>query len=441
MTLVAIGLLLLLVSMFLVVRDVKFARDEAEREVLAFAEASATAIQFAPPNEIEPYLSGLTRHPAIAMATVYSTGKRITRRRPPGDEPPFILRLVPSLGEPIVACKAVAGTSACVEGDMSYYRRRLAALVLPHAALLAASAALLAVAVLLGRGSGEGQITAITRVVRAAADDSDYSVRAVDGGEGAVGDLVSAVNKLLEQAHQRDVMLRRRTTEMEAANKELEAFSYSVSHDLRTPLAGVDGFSQALSDEYNDKLDDIGREYVRWIRDGTERMKNLVAGLLQMSRMSRAEINQSRVDLSQLAGSIAETLRQRDPERSVEFRIQPGLVADGDERLLHAVLENLMSNAFKFTGKKESAVISVGANANGGRPTFYVRDNGAGFDSTQASRMFTPFQRLHSNAEFEGTGIGLSTVKRIIERHGGTIWADGQIGEGATFSFTLGEKN
>jgi len=214
-----------------------------------------------------------------------------------------------------------------------------------------------------------------------------------------------------------------------------------VSHDLRTPLAGVDGFSQALSDEYNDKLDDIGREYVRWIRDGTERMKNLVAGLLQMSRMSRAEINQSRVDLSQLAGSIAETLRQRDPERSVEFRIQPGLVADGDERLLHAVLENLMSNAFKFTGKKESAVISVGANANGGRPTFYVRDNGAGFDSTQASRMFTPFQRLHSNAEFEGTGIGLSTVKRIIERHGGTIWADGEIGEGATFSFTLGEKN
>jgi signal transduction histidine kinase len=439
--LVAVGLVLLVISVLLVGRDLTFARNEAEAEVLAFAETSARAIQFAPASEVEPYLSGLLKHPAIAMVTVYSSnGERKTRRRPPGTESSFIDRIVPSLRESVVGCRAIGTGSICLEGDMTYYRRRLAALLIPHAVLLAASALLLVVAIVLGRGSNRRQLVELTRIARGAVEESNYSLRAPIG-KGEMGELARTVNNLLEHMHQRDLILRRRTTELEAVNRELEAFSYSVSHDLRAPLASVDGFTQALSDDYSDRLDDTGKEYLRWIHDAAEQMKNLIAGLLQMSRITRAEIKRTRVDLSAMAETIAQSVRQRDATRSVEFRIEPDVIADADERLLHAVMENLMSNAFKYSGKKEHAIISVGSTAEGGRRTYFVRDNGAGFDSTQAAKMFTAFQRLHSSSEFEGTGIGLATVKRIIERHGGAIWADGQVGEGATFYFTLGETS
>jgi signal transduction histidine kinase len=437
--LVAVGVVFLLISVFLVGRDLRFARNEAETEAVALAESSARAIEFAPADQIEPYLLQLLQHPAIETATVYSaSGKRTTRSRPSGTESPMIRRMIPSLGEPVVGCKAIGAGSLCLTADMTYYRRRLAALIIPHAILLGASALLLLVAVVLGRGSNRTQLIDIARILGAASGENNYSLRAAPD-KGEVGEVARAVNTLLEQMQQRDLILRRRTTELESANHELEAFSYAVSHDLRSPLSSVDGFSQALAEMYGDKLDDEGKECLRWIRDGVEQMKNLVAGLLQMSRMARAEITRSRVDLSELARSIAESLQHRDAARSVDFRIEPDLIASGDERLLHAVLENLMSNAYKFTGRKENSVIEIGATTEGGRRTFFVKDNGAGFDSTQAAKMFTPFQRLHSSSEFEGTGIGLSTVKRIIERHGGTIWADGQVGEGATFFFTLSD--
>lgn len=437
--LVAIGLLLLLTSFALVGRDLRFARDEAEAEVLAFAEASALAIQFAPPSELEPYLSGLLKHPGIATATVYSSdGEQTTKRRPPVTESRWIRRIVPLLGEPVVACRSVGSGSVCLEGDMAYYRRRLAGLLSSHAILVGASAVLLVVAMLLGRGSSRRQLAELTRIVRGAAEESNYSLRA-GATKGQIGELSRATNKLLEQMHQRDLILRRRTTEVEAANRELEAFSYSVSHDLRAPLASVKGFSEALGEFYGEHLGDTGKEYLGWIQDAVGQMNNLIAGLLQMSRISRSEINRARVDLSDIAETIALSLRQRDPSRPVDFRIDPGMIVDADERLLHAVLENLMSNAFKFTSKKEDAVIAVGSTDQEGRRAYFVRDNGAGFDSTQAARMFTAFQRLHSSSEFEGTGIGLATVKRIIEKHGGAIWADGQIGQGAAFYFTLGE--
>jgi hypothetical protein len=326
-----------------------------------------------------------------------------------------------------------------MEADMTYYRRRLAALLVPHAILLAASALLLVVAMVLGRGSNRQQLAELTRIARGAVEESNYSVRAIEG-KGQVGELSRTMNELLEHMHQRDLILRRRTTELEAANREHEAFSYSVSHDLRGPLASVDGFTQALTDFYSDRLDDAGKEYLKWIHDAVEQMKNLVAGLLQMSRLARSELKRTRVDLSDMAQSIAQSLQQRDLSRSVDFQIEPNLAADGDERLLHAVMENLMSNAFKYSGKKEHTIISVGTTLEAGRRTYFVRDNGAGFDSTQAARMFTPFQRLHSSSEFEGTGIGLATVKKIIERHGGAIWAESEIGQGATFYFTLGDS-
>ena len=434
--LIAAGLILLLVSVLLIGRDLRFVREEAESEILSLAETGAMALEFAPPEHLKRYLEGLLNHPAVAMATVYSERKeRTTVRRAPAGKSAFIPQAL--LREPVTGCRAIGTTTLCLEGDPSFHRKRAAALIVPHAILLTASALLLIAAIILGRGSSRRDLDELTRIVRGAADESNYSMRAVAGGHAA--DLARAVNALLEQMHQRDLTLRRRTTELESANRELEAFSYSVSHDLRSPLASVDGFSQALSDLYADQLDDAGREYLKWIHDAVSQMNNLVAGLLQMSRLARSEMNRESVDLSAIAKGIAETLRQTDPARRVHFRIERNLIVDGDPRLLHAVLENLMSNAYKFTGKKDEAVIEVGSATEGERRAYFVRDNGAGFDSTQAARMFAPFQRLHSTAEFAGTGIGLSTVKRIIERHGGTIWADGEVGKGATFSFTLGE--
>ena len=442
--LVAVGVILLAGSVVLAGRDVAFIRSEAESEVLAFAETSALAIQFVPSEEIQRYLSGLLKHPAVATATVYSaSGSRTVETRPQTPASLWVQRIVPSLGEPVIACRStepsVNGGTLCLQGDSSYYRTRLAALLIPHAILLVASACLLGAAIVLARGSNRRQVADLTRILQGATDEGNYSLRAREG-KGPMGELAHAINALLEQMHQRDLILRRRTTELEAANRELEAFSYSVSHDLRSPLASIDGFSSALAEFYGDRLDESGKEYLHWIRDASAQMNNLVAGLLQMSRISRSEIHRSQVDLSAIAQSLAGSLRQRDSSREIDFRIEPGLIVEGDERLLHAVLENLMSNAYKFTGKSGAAMIAFGSSLEGGRRAYFVKDNGAGFDSTQAARMFTPFQRLHSSSEFEGTGIGLATVKRIVERHGGTIWADGKVGQGATFYFTLADS-
>jgi signal transduction histidine kinase len=434
------SLLLALASVVFVGRDMAFARNEAETEIVAFAETSALAVQLVPAAELDAYLTDLLKHPAIATATVYlANGERTTRRRPITSDSSVLMSVVPSFGEAVVGCRAVGDRTVCVEGDRGYFRARLAALVVPHILVLAAAALLFLVALRLRAGSSRQQIRELTRIVRGATDENNYSLRAAEE-KGDMGELSAAVNGLLEQMQQRDLILRRRTTELESVNKELEAFSYSVSHDLRSPIASIDGFSQALHDMYGDTLDESGREYLGWIREGVDQMKNLVAGLLQMSRITRSELNRESVNLSETAQSIAHGLMQRNPTRSVDFQIQPQVIADADARLLHAVLENLMSNAFKFTGKTENATITVGVTNDRGKRTYFVRDNGAGFDSAQAAKMFTPFQRLHSSTEFEGTGIGLATVKRIIERHGGAIWADGRVGQGATFSFTLGEN-
>jgi PAS domain S-box-containing protein len=231
--------------------------------------------------------------------------------------------------------------------------------------------------------------------------------------------------------------LARRAEELAHANAELEQFSYSVSHDLRAPLRSIDGFSQILLEDYADRLDEEGRSYLGRVRAASQHMGHLMDDLLDLSRVSRDPLRTARVDLSALARDIAEELRGPQPEREVEFVVADGLEADGDARLLAVALENLLGNAWKFTSKEPTARIEFGSLSENGTRVFFVRDDGAGFDPAYADRLFGAFQRLHNDEDFEGTGIGLATVQRVIHRHGGRLWAEGGVDKGATFYFTL----
>ncbi len=237
---------------------------------------------------------------------------------------------------------------------------------------------------------------------------------------------------------QAERLLKQRSEELTAANRELEAFSYSVSHDLRAPLRAIDGFSQALLEDYGGHLDATGLDYLRRVRAAAQRMAVLIDDLLQLARVTRSPLQPAPVDLTRMAAEVLATLQEQQPERKVEVTIQPGLTAWGDPGLLRTVLENLLGNAWKYTGRTAEARIVIGSERMDGETVFHVRDNGAGFDMRYADKLFGAFQRLHHPSEFEGTGIGLATVQRIIHRHGGRVWAQSMPGEGATFLFTLG---
>jgi signal transduction histidine kinase len=228
-----------------------------------------------------------------------------------------------------------------------------------------------------------------------------------------------------------------RTAELEAANRELESFCYAVSHDLRAPLRGIAGFTRLLAESQSGAFDATGRDYLGRVLAATDRMNELIDDLLDLSRVSRESLRRERVDLSALAREIVADLREIAPERRAEFCIADGLVADADPRLLRILLENLLGNAWKFTSRKPLARIELARAREGEEDVFTVRDNGAGFDMRYAHKLFGPFQRLHARGEFPGTGIGLATVQRIVHRHGGRIWADGEEGAGAAFHFTL----
>ena len=225
--------------------------------------------------------------------------------------------------------------------------------------------------------------------------------------------------------------------ELERKNRELETFSYSVSHDLRGPLRSIDGFSQALLEDYGAVLDEHARDYLRRVRVAAQEMGELIDGLLTLSRVERAGLSRSWVNVSEIARTIADELGRTQPERPVAFAIARGLTVEADGRLVRALLDNLIGNAWKFTGKTSSPRIEIGATEHGDGTVYFVRDNGAGFDMTYAEKLFRPFQRLHGDGDFPGTGIGLATVQRIVERHGGRVWAEGAVGQGATIFFTL----
>ncbi len=242
------------------------------------------------------------------------------------------------------------------------------------------------------------------------------------------------IKKLNESLERR---VRERTNDLQISNKELEAFAYSVSHDLRAPLRTIDGFSHALLDDYDDKLDVQGKDYLRRVRAATQMMAQLIDDMLKLSRVTRTEMNIEKVNLTQIARSVINELQKSQPERFINIKIADGLEDTADSRLMRLALENLLGNAWKFTGKQAEAVIEFGATKEDERKVYFIRDNGAGFDMAYVDKLFAPFQRLHTMEEYPGTGIGLATVQRIINRHGGRVWAKGQVGKGATFYFSL----
>lgn len=292
----------------------------------------------------------------------------------------------------------------------------------------------------------------------------DYSLSAVKESDDEIGILVDAFNDMMNKvkAQNEDILqytveldnkvqertneldqannqLAKRNDELAIANKELEAFSYSVSHDLRSPLRAVDGFTRALEEDYYDELDDLAKSYIKRARGAAQKMGELISTLLQLSRVSRKELELVPTDISDIAQKVCSHLRDNEPDRQVDVSVQEGMKASVDIMLMEAAFDNLIGNAWKYTGKEEQALIEIGCLEDQGTQVYFVKDNGAGFDKNYAKDLFTAFKRLHGEEEFEGTGIGLATVARIIHRHHGDVWATSEVGQGAQFFFTLNE--
>jgi signal transduction histidine kinase len=237
-----------------------------------------------------------------------------------------------------------------------------------------------------------------------------------------------------------EAQVRERTAMLEAANKDLESFAYSVSHDLRTPLRSIEGFAAVLADEHRAELSGDAVDKLERIKSASRRMAQLIDDMLMLSRASRAEIRREPIDVTMILRAIVAELRALQPEREATVEIEDGLIANADTQLLRIVLVNLLGNAWKYTGRCQHAQIAVGSEIYEGESVFFVRDNGCGFDMRFVGKLFQPFQRLHANQEFEGTGVGLATVARIVRRHGGRVWAEGHLERGAVFRFTLGDR-
>jgi light-regulated signal transduction histidine kinase (bacteriophytochrome) len=282
---------------------------------------------------------------------------------------------------------------------------------------------------------------AILNILEDATTDRLTAEAAAKASLNILEDLSDAQAEIRTLNAELEARVEQRTDELVVANENLEAFTYSVAHDLRSPLRALSGYSEALTEDYGDRLDETGRWYTERIQVATERMGALIDDLLLLAQVSRAEMSLGPVDLSAEVAAIAGELQAREPGRRVGFAIHDGVWVNADRTLIRTVLQNLVENAWKYTGKRDGATIEFGATAaEDARVCCYVRDNGAGFDPAFVGKLFQPFQRLHAVTEFPGTGIGLASVRRIIERHGGRVWAEGAVGRGATFYFTLDAK-
>lgn len=321
-----------------------------------------------------------------------------------------------------------------------------------------------------------GPLLSLSALARRLADSRDFTLRAQKTSEDEIGHLVDAFNEMLDEVAEsrqslektneelkNEITERReaeealkkseenilklnaelerrvqdRTAQLEIANKELESFSYSVSHDLRAPLRAIDGFSQALIEDYHEAMDDTGRDYLKRVRTAAQKMGSLIDDMLKLAKVNRTEVVLTEVNLSDMAENILQELHEADPDRQVTIKVTSGLTAWCDAHLMKIALINLLNNAWKYSSKTEKASIEFGMRRFDNEAAFFVQDNGAGFDMTYADKLFGAFQRFHTAAEFPGTGVGLATVKRVISRHGGSIWAASAPNQGAAFYFTL----
>lgn len=294
--------------------------------------------------------------------------------------------------------------------------------------------------IIYGREGPYGVLGTHTRQLRPFSKDDVHFIQAIANVLGEAVERKRFEEKLQAAHEQLEQRVEERTTELRTAYQELESFSYSVSHDLRAPLRGIEGFSRALEEDYGSELDEQGLVYLERTRAAVKRMNTLIEDLLDLSRLATVRVRRKEVDLTRLALDVVEDLRARNPEHKVEIKVEDDLAVDGDEQLLRVVFENLLANAWKFTRDAGTPRVDVSSRLEAGRRVFCVKDNGAGFDMAYGDKLFVPFQRLHTQNSFEGTGIGLATVKRIINKHGGNIWASSEPEKGASFYFTLNSR-
>lgn len=441
---------------------------------------SSAALTFDDPKAAGEYLATLKARPDIKEAVLYGADGRpfATYRRKGADEPfpavegdnyryagddLLLFRRVMQGGELLgtVHLRASLGLRQRLTRSLSI--------------LLAVGVCALGLALLLAAGLAgmlSRPLLEVAQVARGVVERQDYSQRVVKRGEDEVGVLVEAFNQMLDRIEQREAALNaangalqqeigehktaraevaslnlglerrvaERTAELEAANKELESFSYSVSHDLRAPLRAIDGFAMLLQKHLGAGLDPTGEGHLDRVRSATQRMGHLIDDLLRLSRTTRSEMNRRDLDLSELTRGIAADLQVASPGRKVEVAIAPGMAVHGDPTLMRAVMENLLGNAWKFTAKRAEARIEVGQRGEGAGSIYFVKDNGAGFDMRYVDKLFGAFQRLHAVTEYAGTGVGLANVQRIIHRHGGRVWAEGVPDQGAAFYFTMSNE-
>ena len=435
----------------------------AQAQMVGFNSISALAIN--DPQAAETTLSALSTSANIVSAGLlrpdgtlfahYPTPAASVRIPPlprGSEDQHWFTRDELTLIHPVISQDRLAGY-VYIRSDLHRLYARLRQYVLIIIAALLAAFLVVLVASSFFRRAIAQPVMRLAETARIVSRDKNYSIRASPTREhDEIATLIEAFNEMLGQIQARDEALREakgelerrvqaRTRQLMAANRELEAFSYSVSHDLRAPLEVINGFSQVLESDHANNLDAGGRECLKQLRVASQRMGELIEDLLNLSRVTTTSMHQERVDLSSIARSIADDLHRREPERDVTFVIARQAIVKGDPRFLQIVMENLLRNSWKYTSRHAKARIEFSFEDRRGVHVYFVRDDGAGFDPARAGRLFQPFQRLHSEAEFPGSGVGLATVQRIIQRHSGQIWANGTPDRGATFYFTIGEHH